>query len=304
MPANLPPEYFEIEKRYREAKSIEEKLFFLERMLAVMPKHKGTEKLQKELRTRISKFKNSLSKRPATRRGFIYHIPKEGAGQVLIVGPPNSGKSKLLSSLTNARPEVAPYPFTTKVPQVGMMEYEDIKIQLVDTPPIFEKNQKIPWRSLIYNADLLLLVMDLKRESILEELQLIKETVYNPKQLVVGNKLDLEGTEKTLNILKVHHPVIGISCQTCEGLEDLKRKIFESLEIIRVYTKKPGKPVERIDPLILKRGSTLLDAAKETHKDFERLLKYARLWNDKYSGQRVEREYILKDRDVVEFHTR
>lgn len=304
MPANLPPEYFEVERRYREAKTIEEKLFFLERMLAVMPKHKGTEKLQKELRTKLSKLRNSLFKRPATRRGFAYHIPKEGAGQVVIVGPPNSGKSSLLKCLTNAKPEIAPYPFTTQTPQVGMMEYEDIKIQLVDTPPISERNQKIPWKSLIYNADLLLLVMDLGKDNILEELGLIKEIIYNPKQLLLGNKLDQEGVEARLNMLKKNYPVMGISCKTCEGLEDLKREIFKSLEIIRIYTKKPGKSVERIDPLILKKGSTLLEAARETHKDFEHLLKYARLWNDEYSGQRVERQYILKDRDVVEFHTR
>jgi hypothetical protein len=328
MPANLPPQYFEVEKRYREARTLQEKIAILKEMLAIVPKHKGTEKLQAELKSKISRLQKEAREKPKTaRRDTIFHPKREGAAQVVIVGPPNSGKSKLLSSLTRATPEVAPYPFTTQIPQVGMMEFEDIKIQMVDTPPITEEHIAYWQIDIIRNADLVLLVVDAFQDDVIEyidgiikrlkdsKIELItgeegEQFVVGPvkkRTLLVANKIDLPQSRDNLSIIKEFYgnkfPIVSISAETGEGIEELKGRIFQELDIIRVYTKTPGKPPDMKDPLILKTGSTVLDAARAIHKDFEKNLKYARLWgSSKFPGQRVERNYILKDKDIVEFH--
>ena len=92
MPANLTPQYYSVEKRYKEAKSIPEKLMLLEEMLAVIPKHKGTEKLQKDIKIKISKFKKQGDKKSATsKKGQLYFVPREGGAQVILIGHPNTG---------------------------------------------------------------------------------------------------------------------------------------------------------------------------------------------------------------------
>jgi len=169
MPANLPPQYYEAERRYRQAQSYEEKIAILQEMLAIMPKHKGTDKLQAELRAKISKLKKTAQKKTGPRRkGFSYRIPREGIAQVALIGPPNSGKSSILATLTKTKPEIADYPFTTYEPSVGMLTWENVKIQLVDTPPIAEEF-KIPWLGeVLRGADLLLIVLDLGKDDILD----------------------------------------------------------------------------------------------------------------------------------------
>lgn len=329
MPANLPPQYFDAEKRYRFAKTDEEKIRHLREMLSIMPKHKGTEKLQAELKTKISKLKKLVvqKKKVRAKRAQLYHVDREGEAQAVLLGPPNVGKSQLLASLTNATPEVASYPFTTKKPAVGMMAYEDIMIQLVDTPPIADKGVEWWLLDIIRNADLLLLVADLSQEDVLGQLEAIIENLRSSKvrlgreehsvdpaagevckrTVVVGSKMDLNGTGERFKTLKEswsgRFPVVSVSAAGEDELNRLKEEIYRALGILRVYTKTPGKPPDMTEPVVLKRGSTLIEAARAIHKDFANKLRYARLWgSDKYKGQRVERNHVLQDGDVVEFH--
>jgi ribosome-interacting GTPase 1 len=328
MPANLPPQYFEAEKRYRLAKEPRDKLKVLQEMYAIMPKHKGTDKLQADLKFRISKLKKEMQQKKKTaRRGDQYFVDKEGAAQVVLIGAPNVGKSQILSSLTNATPEVASYPYTTLKPLCGMIKFENIQIQLVDTPPISSDFME-PWLSgIIRNADLVMLVVDLGSEIMRSETETVfrrleeykiqlerEEGETNPldgiahkKTNLLANKGDSERSEGNLTILKDQYgqrfPIFPISAQKGINVEELKRYIFERLEILRVYTKTPGKTADFEDPVILSIGSTLLDAAKAIHKDFARDLKYARIWGaGVYDGQMVQKDFVLKDGHVVEFH--
>jgi ribosome-interacting GTPase 1 len=329
MPANLPPQYFEAERRYREAKTTKEKIALLQEMMAIMPKHKGTEKLQADLKTRISKLKReALEQHAKTGHGRSFYIEKQGAGQVILLGPPNTGKSSILKSLTKATPSVAPYPFTTKEPEIGMMEFEDIKFQLVDAPPVVKEHTE-PWLLDIFRrADLLALVVDLSDDGLLDGIEMVLAELHKAKfklgkeelseaelvegwvskqVVLVGNKADAEGAGQRFIILKEIYeekfPVIAVSTQEGSGMSEFKSLIYRILGIIRVYTKTPGKPIDRHDPIVLKKGETLLDAARSIHKDFGEKMKFARLWRgEKYQGLRVEQDQVLEDGDVVEFH--
>ncbi len=314
MPANLPPQYFDAEKTFRLAKTAPEKIVALEEMLAIMPKHKGTDHLRAELRRRIAKLSQSLEKKLATQRASML-IEKEGAAQVVVIGPPNAGKSQLISAITSASPTVAEYPFTTQQASPGMMKFENIQIQLIDTPPLVP--QAIEWwlPHMIIRADALLLIVDLtdapltRLEPIIAELENRKIEIRGNKvkTLIIGNKLDLENARASYTVLKNQYagqlPVIAVSARDGTGLEELKRKIYEVLDIIRVYTKTPGQKSDLTDPIILERGSTLADAAASVHKDFAARLKYARLWGSgKHDGLRVKRNHILQDGDIIELH--
>ena len=327
MPANLTPEYFEAEKKYRAARTIEEKIAALREMLAVMPKHKGTDKLQADIRAKISKLQKLLKeeKKAGGKRRFLYP-QREGAGQVSLVGPPNSGKSSILAALTQAHPIVADYPFSTHTYVPGMMQFEDIQIQIIDLPPFFSGHIQFWQVDIVRNCDLVLLVGDLSTDSVVEDIQAVIEElnerkitligtgkriddIFGPvakRTILIANKFDAEGADERLEILREffgEFPIIPASTVTMQGLEQLPSIIFKELEIIRVYTKEPGHPPDMTDPLILPIGATVLDAAEKIHKDFARKLKYARLWgSSKFDGQRVERHYILQDKDIVEFH--
>src|SRR5919198_720553 len=188
MPANLTPQYLDAEKRFRQAKTAAEKISALEDMLALIPKHKGTEKMQADLKRRLSKAREEAQKKgKAAGRGTTYHVPREGAGQVALVGPPNSGKSTLLAMLTNAVPEMADYPFTTRKPLPGMMEFENIKIQLVDLPPIAPAWTEGWVFALIRNADLVLLLVDLSSDDVLAHVEQVKRQLAEHKLRLVGH---------------------------------------------------------------------------------------------------------------------
>ena len=325
MPANLPPQYFEAEKNFRQAKDPMEKIAALEEMLAIMPHHKGTDHLRAELRGRIAKLTEAAEKKTATKRRSMV-IPREGAAQIAVVGLPNSGKSQLVSSITNASPTVADYPFTTHNATPGMMEFENIKIQLIDTPPLAPQSIEFWLPPLLRRADALLVMVDLASapeaqvEAIIKQLEKMRIIIggtetkedsefitWHKKALIVGNKLDLANVRQNYIALENKYegkfPVVAISARDGIGLEELKLKIYQMLDIIRVYTKAPGEKPVFTDPVVIKRGSTLEDAAAEVHKDFVSKLKYARLWGSgKHDGIMVKRDHIMQDGDIIELH--
>ncbi len=325
MPANLPPQYFEAEKRLRAAKDPEEKIAALEAMLAIMPHHKGTDRLRAVLTQKIARFSQDAERKYATARRAGFYITREGAGQVMLVGQANTGKSQLLAAVTDAIPEIAEYPFTTKSPMPGMMKFEDIQIQLVDTPPIGYKEVRVLLSNVLRTADVIAIVIDLSREPISQveaALQGLREARIEPlsddgaqttpgnytrRMLIVGNKSDLPGSSEHLAALRSQYatrfPIVSISARECHSLEEFRRAVYQALNIIRVYTKTPGNKADLTDPMVLEKGSTLEEAAESLHKDFYQNLKYAVVWGSgKFDGQRVSKGHVLQDGDIVEFH--
>ncbi len=335
MPANLTPQYLAAEQRFKEAKTVQDKVERLEEMLATIPKHKGTEKMQADLKRRLAKLREESERKHGSSKGAsLYSVPREGAGQVLLIGAPNVGKSSLLAALTNATPEIADYPFTTQRPQPGMMPYRDIKIQLVDMPPIAKETYE-PWiGGIVRQADLILFVVDLESADVLDEVEAVshlletskvrvasrvpehaqqQDTVFRPA-LLVGNKCDTASAAENLPILQEffagEFDICPVSAATGEGLEALPQVVFEKLGVIRVYTKAPGKKLDPSSaPYVLPKGSTVIDAARAVHRDFEHSLKFARIWSPhetglpvRYSGQMVDRNHRLDDGEVIEFH--
>jgi len=328
MPANLPPQYFEAERKLKDAKTPQEKVSIFEELLSIVPKHKGTEKLQAQLKTKIAKLRSEIQKRPTiAKHGPTYRIEKTGSGQVVLIGPPNAGKSMLIKSISSANPEIGDYPFTTCSPAPAMMKYENIQIQLIDTPPVTPDYLEVWHYELVKDADGVLFILDLSNqdstgimESILTKLrekkiELIPEEqtvsaespLFSRRAIIVANKSDLPQAEENFSRLKKalesrFHP-LAISASRGDNLEQLKKRIFSILHIIRVYSKVPGKKVEFDSPFTLKRGSSVLDMAKAVHMDFARKLKYARIWSKtKYQGQMVNRDHILEDEDIIELH--
>lgn len=325
MPANLPPQYFEAEKRLRSAREPEDKIAALEEMLAIMPHHKGTDRLHAVLRQKIAKLSEEAEHKLATARRAGFYISREGAGQVMLVGPANTGKSQLLAAITEAIPEIAEYPFTTKTPTPGMMKFEDIQIQLVDTPPIGYKEVRVLLSNTLRSADIIAIVIDLSLEPISQveaTLQGLREARIEPltdngaqvtpgsyprKMLIVGNKNDVAGSNENWERVRSQYarlfPMVAISAREGRGLGEFKKAIYQALNIIRVYTKTPGSKADMTDPMVLEKGSTLEEAAQALHKDFYQNLKYAVVWGSgKYDGQRVSKGHVLQEGDIVEFH--
>jgi len=328
MPANLPPQYFETERKLKTAKTPQEKRIILEELLSLVPKHKGTEKLQALLKTKVAKLKSAAQKKPTiAKHALSFHFEKTGAGQIILIGPPNAGKSMLVKSLSNANPEIGDYPFTTRTPYPAMMEYKNIQIQLIDTPPITPEYMEVWHYELLKDADGILFLVDLSGQSPVDiiqtllaklkekKIELIAEDQEIPsgvpffykKTLIVANKKDLPSAEENYNVLKKalesKFSPIPVSASSGDGLEYLKKRIFSMLHVIRVYSKIPGKKVDFNDPYTLKKGSSVMTMAKAVHKDFSQNLKYARIWSkNKYQGQKVNRNHILEDEDIIELH--
>jgi uncharacterized protein len=327
MPANLPPIYFEAEKRFREAKTPESKIEALEEMLTIMPKHKGTDKLRADLRRRIAKLKEQAQqKKGGARRDAAYVIEKEGAAQIAVIGAPNTGKSALVAALTNASPEVADFPHTTWKPTPGMAPYENIQFQLVDTPPI-TRDYLDPWMGdLMRRADVLLVMLDLHDDplhqleetlAILRDLRIfsmgspvpgdLKKPPFIKKVLVVMNKVDsddhLEDYQAFLELAEMNLPAVWISLRAEKNFKVLLQLLYQLSGIIRVYTKSPGKEANRAAPFVLPKKTTLEELAGKIHKDFVSKLKFAKIWGPGvYDGQMVQRDYVLQDGDVIEIH--
>ncbi len=335
MPTNVTPEYKNAEQRYRQAQTVEEQLEALLEMLATLPKHKGTEKLQADIRRKISTARREMQQRRRARGHRPAHIiDRAEGGQTVLVGPPNSGKSLLLARLTNANPEVADYPFSTQVPTPGMMPFENVQLQLVDLPPLDPSATEGWVYEAIKRADLLLLVLDAASDDLLSHYATCGELLRRRRlslvapadrlttaasgeeawsaeskpALLVANKMDHPAAEANLGLLMElvgdALPVVRVSAATGAGLEVLRRAIFEGLRVVRVYTKAPGRPGDRTSPFMLPRGATVLDAARSVHQEFAQSLKYARLWGrERFEGQMVGRDHVLEDEDMVEFHT-
>jgi ribosome-interacting GTPase 1 len=329
MAANLTPQYLEAEAEYKKAQSAEERLACLKKMFSLLPKHKASEKLQAELKTKISEAKDEAEKERHSPKkvGVSYKIPKQGAGQYVIVGGPNTGKSRLLSRLTRATPEVAPYPFTTREPHAGMMEWEDVRVQLIDLPPITADFCEGYVSSMVRSADAALLMVDLSdddgpfaAEAVLERLAQTKTvlvgqlpaaaedlTIQHVRTLLAANKSDVPDAEGRLDIVRElfgpRFPVHALSAEHGPGLEDLRTAIYKFLNVIRVYTKQPGKPPDLTSPFTCPVGSTLVEMAALVHRDFAEGLKSARIWGTGvFDGQTVKRDHVMQDKDVVELH--
>ena len=279
MPINAGHEYGEAEKEFQKAEGNQEKLKALQNMLSKAPKHKSTGSLLKSIKERIKKYKTLISKEKKSKKGSSFlSIKKEGAARVSIIGLTNRGKSTLLSKLTNAKPTISERKFTTKLPQIGILDYKGIKLQIVEIPAIVEDYNDIKhglfFLSLIRESNFL--IITLKDKS---ELTLIK------------NELKENDIDKIFILYQG------------EDIQELKEDIWKSTNLIKIYTKQPGKPKE-FPPIALKKGSKLKDMASEVHKDFVKKFKFARVWGNsvKHQGTRAGLTHKLKDEDVIEIH--
>ncbi|MGD9645309.1 MAG: GTPase [Pirellulales bacterium] len=329
MAANLTPQYLKAEEQYRRAATTEEELRALEIMLREMPKHKSSEKLQADLKQKISRAKRELeAERKQGRRGHAVRIPRQGAGTAILLGGPNAGKSSLLRALTRATPEVAPYPFTTRAPTPGMMPWEDVAVQLIDTPPITADVMEPYLLNLIRAADLAILLVDLGSDDGIEACQAVLDKLAGTKTrlaressldendvglsytrtLVAPNKIDLPDAAVRLELLHellpLDYPEYVISTAHGTGLEALRAAIFAALGVVRVYTKLPThKEPDMERPFTVRIGSTVLDVAEQVHKDFVEKFKFARVWGTNvHPGTVVKADHVVADRDIVELH--
>lgn len=330
MPTNLPPEYYRIEEQFRTAETIPERIMFLEEMLSVVPKHKGTDKLRADLRRKLAKLKESAeTRRGGSRHGSPFQVEREGAGQVAVIGAANTGKSSLVRALTNAEPEIGDYPFTTTVPLPGMMQFENVAIQLIDTPPLSPEFEDAQLMHLIRLADLAILLLDLQGptlEQYEESLALLERHRIIPRSrqeryagdprrltfkplLVLVNKADDESYDSDFGALcelleDRPCPFYPISAQTGRGLERVPGLVFSGLDLVRVYARPPGQEPSFSTPFVMKRGGTVEDFAAKVHKDFVERLRSARVWgHGVYDGQQVGRDHVLHDGDIVELRT-
>lgn len=340
MPANLTPEYKAAEAAFRKAREPRERLECLREMLRVIPKHKGTDHLQGDIKRRIKELSEELErpKKGGARGGPPLVIQPEGAAQIALVGPPNTGKSSLHARLTGSGAQAGPYPFTTLYPEPGMMPYEDIHFQLVDLPAISPEHSVSWFASALQTADACLLVVDLGDPACVERIEALHaflrdkrvtlterwdpqgelakaagESDEDPFALrlptvFLANKADLLERMDTelrafFELTGFRYPAVAVSATTGQGLREIGPLLFSQLGIVRVYTKVPGRPPERNRPFTLRRGQTVGDVARLVHRGLAHSLKYARVWGKSgFDGQQVGRDHPMADGDVVELH--
>ena len=315
MPINAHPDYLNAEKEYHEATTEEERLKALEKMVKTAPKHKGAETLRQNLSRRLKKFKQDLvakKKKSGSKKGI-----KKADMQAVLVGLTNAGKSSILKAITNAHPKIASYGFTTSEPELGTLNYQGCNIQIIDLPPIASENFN---KNLINSADTLLITIE-KTDEIKPILNSIKNLNENAKKenrervrvknhIIIFNKIDLHNQETQRKISErlksKKHNFVLTSTFTNQGIEELKEKILDSFNLIKVYTKHQGKKQSRQDiPITLQPNSTLEDLAEKLLHGYSKNVKHAKIWGPsaKFLGQQVGLKHILKDKDKVEFVT-
>jgi ribosome-interacting GTPase 1 len=325
MPANLTPDYERAEQRYRSATTDDERLEALRAMFSTIPKHKGTEKLQAEIKRKISQLRKAAARKPSNKGTDLFHVPRAGAGQVVLVGAPNSGKSAIVAKTTHAPVKVADYPFTTAVPVPGMAHYQDVQIELVDTPPVTADHIPGGLLGTIRNSDILAIVVG-AAEDPLEQAEMVtgllsgrgivlRSVAHNELDpsdfnqhcaILVLNKIDLADPDTLATFRELYESrleVIPISAQSGEGLDQLIARLWQLLALVRIYTKQPHKPADHTKPFTLEIGSTVEDLARQIHQELPEKMKFARIWGEgRFAGQQVHRTEVLHDRDIVEIH--
>ncbi len=325
MPANLTPEYFKAEKWYKSATTNDERILALERMLAVMPKHKGTDHLKADLRKKLSRLKDAGTQKKGGSHVDIFHVPRGGAGQIVLLGTPNCGKSSIVAALTNAKVNVADFPFATGGPVPGMVTFEDVHIQLVDMPPI-TADYSAPGQVGTYrNCDMVAIVIDLSGDvaeqfgvcmDFLESRNLLidaetpahddESNALAKEAFCICTKSDIAkagALENLKQLCKRPLEFVEISAVTGTGLKELAGVFYRLLKIIRVYAKPPGKPADMTEPFTLPAGSTVMDLATHIHRHLAEKLKFARIWGTGvYDGQNTQRNHVLNDKDIIELH--
>ena len=301
MPINAHPEYIEAESKFHNANTDEERLRALEEMMRHMPKHKSAESLRKNIRNRYKRLKLEYTKKSkkSGKKGI-----KKGDMQAILLGLTNSGKSSILKAITNTHPKIASYGFTTNQPLQGTLNFQGCTIQIIDMPPIASENFD---KSLVNSADTILIVVER-----LHEIKTIQESFKNlnerAKTIIIFNKIDnheaetIRKIEATLKTKKYNY--ILVSTKTDEGIDELKEKILDSFNVIRVYTRQPGTRQDNI-PVVLNPKSTLKDVAEKVLHGYSKKVKYAKITgpSSKFKGQKVGLKHVVKDRDVVEFFT-
>lgn len=331
MPANLPPQYYELERAFKEEQDIHEKLRMAEELHRIMPKHKGTYKLQAEMKTKISKLKKLISgggeKVHGAKNAPTHdHVEKEGAAQIILIGSPNSGKSSLVDALTHAKPLVADYPYSTREPLTGMSLYDTVQLQLIDTPPISADLFETYMKSLIRNADIVLLVADLASDTMVEDVKFIlnaleekrvelkKDNAEKPddprfsfKNTVICGHKEFEDEDgkrqEQLAELFPDFKIVVTSILDEDSLVQLQKTLFEATGKMRIYTKPVGHDPDYKDPIVIPLGGTVEDAAYALHRDIAEKLKFAKVWGDgKFDGQKAQSDFVLADKDIIEFH--
>ncbi|SVB16295.1 uncharacterized protein METZ01_LOCUS169149 [marine metagenome] len=329
MPANLTPQYRLAEQWYKQATTLPEKIDALRDMMAIIPKHKGTEHLRAGLRSRMSKHVHELENPKGSVGGGTqpFNIRKEGIGQSVLIGLANSGKSELLNALTGMRAKVGDYQFTTQIPNVGMIQFENVRIQLIDPPSLEFPDTKTQVYGLIRNADTFIFVVDLttdatkQAEDLCEILETYGFDFYECSQdvtddnkrlkkmvSILANKWDSEGAAVVWKQLErsfgSRFPLLRTSCLDGTGLDNVGQMLFKQLGRMRIYTRMSKGDVDYQNPIVLEQGSTVSDAGERLHKKWKTGVKYASLWGSgKFDGQRVSREYVLSDGDIVELHS-
>lgn len=329
MPANLPPTYRKAEEEFRKARTPTEQVMCLEKLLTLIPKHKGTEHLQADLKTRLKEARAEVqSEKKSPTAGRSYRIPRQGAGTVVLIGAPNSGRSRIIAELTNAEPEVAAYPFTTQEPLPAMMPCEGAFAQLIDTPPVAEGHLEPYLINYVRSADLVLLCFDGSSDDAPEETHAVieqfssRKTVFSKgtgfdendfsrlriRTLLTATRGGDPDVTTRLDLFRdqISHDfgTVTVELDNESDRETLRYRIFDELQVIRVFTKTPGKPATYEEPFTIPIGGTVEDLAESVHREIAEKLKFARVWGSEvHDGQSVGKDHVLSEGDMVELHT-
>lgn len=298
---NAGPEYYAAEERYRSAKSYDEKMAALLEMLKFCPKHKAAHSILKDLRNRISALKKERAleqKKKAGKKGAGDYVKRQGAAQAVLIGFPNAGKTAIFNALTGLNSPSTQVPFETRETTPGMMEFEKMQVQILDLPSATPANKQMLF-SIARNSDLSVIVLD-PLQGVDEQIEFFKDA---PKPFPVVSKQFLASSVSKDSGIDMLSSALSVDAASSDSVLQLKREVVKRLDLVRVYTKNPRGEIDREKPFVIRRGSTVLDVAKEIHKDLYRNLKYARVWGSgKFAGQRVSGDYVLQDGDVLELH--